>query len=58
MPVLAIGGDHSYGASMKTELQYVASNVQGAVVANSGHWIMEEQPTQAVDLIVHAVDSK
>ena len=29
MPVLAVGGDHSYGAAMKTELEYVASNVQG-----------------------------
>jgi pimeloyl-ACP methyl ester carboxylesterase len=51
IPVLAIGGDHSYGASMKTEVGYVASNVEGAVIQNSGHWIMEEQPKQAVDLI-------
>jgi pimeloyl-ACP methyl ester carboxylesterase len=52
MPVLAIGGDHSYGASMQTELGYVATNVQGTVITNSGHWIMEEQPKQAIDAIV------
>jgi pimeloyl-ACP methyl ester carboxylesterase len=52
MPVLAIGGDYSFGASMQSELAYVASNVQGAVIANSGHWIMEEQPQQAIDVIV------
>jgi len=52
IPVLAIGGDHSYGANMKTELQYVANNVDGAVIRDSGHWIMEEQPQQAIDLIV------
>jgi len=52
IPVLAIGGDKSYGAAMKTELDYVASNVEGAVIQNSGHWIMEEQPEQAVELIV------
>jgi pimeloyl-ACP methyl ester carboxylesterase len=52
MPVLAIGGDHSYGAAMKTELQSVATNVDGAVIADSGHWIMEEQPQRAVDVIV------
>ncbi|UNK48702.1 alpha/beta hydrolase [Lysobacter sp. S4-A87] len=52
IPVLAIGGDHSYGASMKPEVDYVASNVEGAVIQNSGHWIMEEQPQQAIDLIV------
>jgi pimeloyl-ACP methyl ester carboxylesterase len=49
MPVLAIGGDHSYGAAMKTEVEAIASNVQGTVIANSGHWIMEEQPQQATD---------
>jgi len=52
MPILAIGGDHSYGANMKTELESVASHVDGAVITNSGHWIMEEQPRQAVDVIV------
>jgi len=51
MPVLAIGGDHSYGAAMKTEVEAIASNVQGAVIANSGHWIMEEQPQQAITAI-------
>ena len=29
MPVLAIGGDHSYGAAMQSELASVASNVRG-----------------------------
>ena len=52
LPVLAIGGDHSYGASMKTEFGYVASNVEGAVIENSGHWIMEEQPQEAIRAIV------
>ena len=52
MPVLAIGGDHSYGPAMKTELESVAAHVDGAVIANSGHWIMEEQPKQAVGVII------
>ncbi|WP_342316593.1 alpha/beta hydrolase [Lysobacter sp. FW306-1B-D06B] len=52
IPVLAIGGEQSYGSSMKSEIDYVASNVEGAVIRNSGHWIMEEQPQQAVDLIL------
>jgi pimeloyl-ACP methyl ester carboxylesterase len=58
MPVLAIGGDHSYGASMASELSTVASNVQGAVIVNSGHWIMVEQPEQAISLIVKFLDDK
>lgn len=52
MPVMAIGGDHSYGAAMKTEVEAIASDVQGVVIANSGHWIMEEQPQQAITAIV------
>jgi pimeloyl-ACP methyl ester carboxylesterase len=58
MPVLAIGGDHSYGASMKSELTPVARNVQGAVITNSGHWIMEEQPQQALDVIVPFINGQ
>ncbi len=58
MPVLAIGGDHSYGANMKTELESVASNVQGAVIKDSGHWIMEEQRQQAIDVLVPFVEGK
>lgn len=52
MPVLAIGGDHSYGAAMKTEVEAIATDVQGVVITNSGHWIMEEQPQQAISAIV------
>jgi pimeloyl-ACP methyl ester carboxylesterase len=58
MPVLAIGGDHSYGASMKTELEFVASDVQGAVMTDSGHWIMEEQPQQAIAAVTRFIRGK
>jgi len=51
MPVLAIGGDHSFGAGMKDELEFVADHVEGAVITNSGHWIMEEQTAQALELL-------
>jgi pimeloyl-ACP methyl ester carboxylesterase len=52
LPVLAIGGDHSYGAHLATEVGFAATNVRGAVIDNAGHWIMEEQPQQAVAMIV------
>lgn len=51
MPVLAIGGDHSYGTNLATEIGFAASDVRAAEIKNSGHWIMEEQPAQAVALI-------
>jgi pimeloyl-ACP methyl ester carboxylesterase len=52
MPVLAIGGDHSYGPGLATEIAFVAADVRAAVIENSGHWIMEEQPERAVTLIL------
>jgi pimeloyl-ACP methyl ester carboxylesterase len=51
LPVLAIGGDHSYGSSMKTEIASVATHVDGAVIDDCGHWIMEEQPEQVIRII-------
>lgn len=52
MPVLALGGEKSYGAGMATELSFVASNVQGGVIPHSGHWIMEENPKATTKSIV------
>ena len=52
MPVLALGGEKSYGANMATELKFVATNVNGGVIPNSGHWIMEENPDATTKLIV------
>jgi len=52
IPVLAIGGDHSYGERLATEVGFAASDVRSAAIANSGHWIMEEQPEQAIALIL------
>lgn len=56
IPVLAIGGDHSFGAGMEAELSFVATSVTGAVIANSGHWIMEEQPRALLALLVPFID--
>jgi pimeloyl-ACP methyl ester carboxylesterase len=52
IPVLAIGGDHSYGAHLAGEVSFAATDVRAGVIANSGHWIMEEQPEQAIALIL------
>ncbi len=52
MPVLAIGGDHSYGAQLATEIGFAAADVKSVSIANSGHWLMEEQPKATVAAIV------
>lgn len=48
MPTLAIGGDKSFGAAMADILRFVATDVTVAVIPNSGHWLMEEQPAATV----------
>jgi pimeloyl-ACP methyl ester carboxylesterase/quercetin dioxygenase-like cupin family protein len=51
MPVLAIGAEKSFGTAMADEIRFVALDVTGAVIANSGHWLMEEQPAATVAAI-------
>jgi pimeloyl-ACP methyl ester carboxylesterase len=58
IPVLAIGGDHSYGAHLATEIGFAASDVRSAVISDSGHWIMEEQPEQALAVILSFLEGK
>ena len=51
MPVLAIGGNKSFGLAMAGEMRNVASNVTSVVIPNSGHWLMEEQTAATVAAI-------
>jgi pimeloyl-ACP methyl ester carboxylesterase len=37
---------------MATVARAAATNVQGAVIPGSGHWLMEEQPEATVAVIV------
>src|SRR6266446_5911248 len=45
MPVMAVGGEQSFGALQAVIMRHVATNVQEEVVAGSGHWLMEERLT-------------
>jgi hypothetical protein len=51
MPVLATGAEKTYGSEVEDGLRLVADNVTGVVIANSRHWIMQEQPAAAVTVI-------
>jgi pimeloyl-ACP methyl ester carboxylesterase len=51
MPVLAIGGEKSFGPMMAVVARAAASNVQGVVIPNAGHWVMEENPTATVEAV-------
>jgi pimeloyl-ACP methyl ester carboxylesterase len=58
MPILALGADHSFGEMQAVVLREVGSNVEGGIVKNSGHWIMEEQPQQTTKAIVGFLDKE
>jgi pimeloyl-ACP methyl ester carboxylesterase len=58
MPVLALGADHSFGTQMADVMRFVATDVTGGVITNSGHWVMEEQPKQTTAAIVDFIDKK
>jgi pimeloyl-ACP methyl ester carboxylesterase len=58
MPILAIGADKSFGAAMADDLRFVATNVSSVVIANSGHWLMEEQPVATIAAIRKFLEKK
>jgi len=58
MPILALGADHSFGDMQATIMRIVGSNVEGGIIKNSGHWIMEEQPAQTTAMVVKFIDTK
>jgi pimeloyl-ACP methyl ester carboxylesterase/quercetin dioxygenase-like cupin family protein len=57
MPVLAVGGEKSFGPLQAVIMRDVATNVQEATVAGSGHWLMEEKPAETVGLIRGFLDA-
>lgn len=57
MPVLAIGGEKSFGPTMATVMRFAASDVSQGVIPNSGHWLMEEQPEATVKMVRDFLDA-
>jgi pimeloyl-ACP methyl ester carboxylesterase len=58
MPILALGAEHSYGTQMADDVHFVATNVTGGIIIDSGHWVMEEQREQTTAAIVKFIDIK
>ncbi|MGY2185492.1 Soluble epoxide hydrolase [compost metagenome] len=51
MPVLAIGGEKSFGANEAIVMRNAADKVTEVVIPGAGHWLMEEAPTQTIAAI-------
>jgi len=51
LPVLAIGGEESGGRGVAETMKLAADDVQGVVLAGSGHWVAEQAPEQLVEAL-------
>jgi pimeloyl-ACP methyl ester carboxylesterase len=56
MPVLAVGGEKSFGPQMAAVMRAGATDVTEAVVPDSGHWIMEENPQATTGIVRRFLD--
>jgi pimeloyl-ACP methyl ester carboxylesterase len=58
MPILALGAEKSFGVQQAAIMREVGTNVEGGIIANSGHWIMEEQPDATVKAVREFLEKK
>lgn len=51
MPVLSIGGEKAMGAPLAATMKLVAPHAQGVTLKNTGHWLMEENPSATIEAL-------
>ena len=51
MPILAVGGEKSFGATMAVVMRAAGDDVTAAIVPDAGHWVMEENPGATIELV-------
>ncbi|MCX4911999.1 alpha/beta fold hydrolase [Streptomyces sp. NBC_00687] len=57
MPVLAIGGEESYGPAVGAAMKPLAKSVQSVVIPGVGHWVAEQAPAKMVAVLNNFLDS-
>jgi pimeloyl-ACP methyl ester carboxylesterase len=58
MPVLAVGGEKSFGSTEAIVMRNAAVNVTELVISNSGHWLMDEEPAATIAAVRAFLTSK
>jgi pimeloyl-ACP methyl ester carboxylesterase len=58
MPVLAIGGEQSFGATQAVVMRHAATQVTEVVIPQAGHGLMEEHPAATMTAIRTFLDAK
>jgi pimeloyl-ACP methyl ester carboxylesterase len=44
--VLTIEGDKAMGGALQAQAKLIANNVTSIVLTDTGHWLMEQRPTE------------
>lgn len=52
MPMLVLTGEKGSGEFLIQQGRMVATNVEGVVIRDSGHWLMEEAPGQVISALL------
>ncbi|CDG82930.1 alpha/beta fold hydrolase [Janthinobacterium agaricidamnosum] len=52
MPMLLLSGDKASGRFLIEQARLMAGNLDGVLVQDSGHWLMEEAPGQVIPKLV------
>jgi pimeloyl-ACP methyl ester carboxylesterase len=56
MPLLVLSGEKAGGPFLIEQGKMVATNVEGVLVKDRGHWLMEEAPDQVIPKLVEFLD--
>ena len=51
LPVLAMGGEESFGEAIGERVKGVADDVQTVVLRGAGHWVAEQAPEEMLDAL-------
>tara|TARA_R110001606_G_scaffold315394_1_gene462137 strand:- start:16 stop:1395 length:1380 start_codon:yes stop_codon:yes gene_type:complete len=57
-PVLAVGGESSFGPMMAVVMRFAADNVHELTIPSAGHWLMEENPAATISAITSFLTSE
>ncbi len=58
MPVLIVTGDHATNEFLHLQVRPLASNYQGYVLANTGHFLPIERPKEFASLLIRFLNEK
>ncbi len=53
MPMLVLSGEKAGGQFLIDQGRLVATNVEGAIIPNTGHWLIDESPDQVMPLLTN-----